>query len=142
MIGMNVKTRFFGEIEIQENRIIYFDRDIPGLEEYRKFILLDITESNLKCLQSIDEKELCLILISPWDYFKDYEIELSDDEMMQLGIKDQMNVAVYNPVTIRENKITANLVAPIIINIIKNTARQIILQNTKYCIRQEIPCLY
>lgn len=139
---MKISTKFFGEITINEGNIITFNNGIPGFEEYKKFIILDFEgKSTLKCLQSIENKDVCLVIINPWDYFNDYQIELCDDEISYLEIEKEEDVLVYNVITIRQDKITANLLAPIVINSLKNKGKQIILSNTNYRIRQEIVCL-
>lgn len=138
---MQISTKF-GDINIKEENIINFNDGIPGLDEYKKYVILDIEDSNIKCLQSIEEREVAFLIITPWDYFKDYEIELSDAEIKYLDINDYKDVMVYNVITVRENSITANLLAPIVINVRNNQAKQIILNEKKYSIRQEISCLY
>lgn len=140
---MIIESKFFGNIEINEKQIIRFDHGIPGFEHEKKFVILDIEgKEDLKCLQSLEDKEVCLLMMLPWSCFKDYEIDVSDKEIEELGILSHEEVAVYCVLTVREDKITANLVAPIIINVLKNLGKQIILPDTKYNIRQEIPCLY
>ncbi|WDC83926.1 flagellar assembly protein FliW [Caloramator sp. mosi_1] len=139
---MEISTKFFGDINIQEDSIINFKDGIPGLDEYKRYVIIDIEDSNIKCLQSVEEKDIALLIITPWDYFKDYEIELSDTELMELDINDYKDVMVYNVITVRENKITANLLAPIVVNIKNNQAKQVILNEKKYSIRQEISCSY
>jgi flagellar assembly factor FliW len=81
------------------------------------------------------------LIVSPWNYIGDYEIQLSDNEIGELEIKKEQDVVVYNIIKITENSITANLLAPVIINVINNRAKQIILSDSKYSIRQEISCL-
>lgn len=140
---MLVNTKFFGEIEIDEKSILNFEEGIPGLEDNHRFVMLDVdSKTSIKCLQSIDNSTLCLIITSPWDYFHDYEIELYDDDIEKLGIKSENDVVVYNVLTVHDEKMTVNLVAPIVINIDNNKAKQIVFSNLKYNIRQEIPCLY
>lgn len=139
---MKIQSKFFGEVEIKASQIISFENGIPGFEEYNKFVLLNFEDTeNLKCLQSLDDSNICLVMISPWNYFKDYEIELSADDLKELEIQNEQDVAVYNVITTREERITTNLVAPIVINVLNNIGKQIILSNTKYSIRQEITCL-
>lgn len=139
---MKIQSKFFGEVEIKASQIISFENGIPGFEEYNKFVLLNFEDTeNLKCLQSLDDSNICLVMISPWNYFKDYEIELSADDLKELVIQNEQDVAVYNVITTREERITTNLVAPIVINVLNNIGKQIILSNTKYSIRQEITCL-
>lgn len=139
---MKISTKFFEEVEIDENLIINFENGIPGFEDLKEYVVLDIEDRNFKCLQSVKEKDICLLIISPWDYFKDYEINLSNNETNELEIKDEKEVMVYNIITVREGKITVNLVAPIVINILNNKAKQIVLSNSKYSIREGIECLY
>lgn len=139
---MKIQTKFFGQIEIDTNSIINFEHGIPGFEDLKEYILLGIDDNeNLKCLQSIKEIHVCLLMISPWMYFKDYEIQLSDEEINELKIKNEHDVAIYNIIKNNDDKITVNLLAPVVINVINNRAMQIILSESKYNIRQEIPCL-
>lgn len=139
---MKIKTKFFGEVEIEENSIISFEHGLPGFEYLKDFVLLDSEDlPKFRCLQSIEESSICLLLLSPWDYFKDYQIELSDEEIRELDVRQEYDISVYNVVNVRQDKITTNLAAPIIINVINNRGKQIILTDTKYSIRQEIPCL-
>lgn len=139
---MNIQTKFFDEITIDENQIIEFKNGIPGLEEYKKYVVINFDEnSKVKCLQSVEDKEICLIITNPFEYFNDYEIQLSDEETYELQISSQEDIAVFSVVTIKNDKVTTNLIAPIILNVIKNRGMQIILSNSKYNIRQEIACL-
>lgn len=139
---MKIETKYFGEIEVDENLLIKFEEGIPGFEYLKEFALIDIENKSYKCIQSIKEKNICLLAIYPWDYFKDYEIKLSDSEIEYLEIEDEKQVLVFNVITAREKNITANLVAPIVINIKNKKAKQIILPNTKYSLREVIKCLY
>jgi flagellar assembly factor FliW len=141
MINMKIGTRFFGEIEIDEKSILKFHDGIPGSEEHKEFVMLDIEDyKNLKCLQSILDYQICLLMISPWNYISDYEVQLSDNEIDTLKIQMEQDVAVYNIIKVTDNKVTANLLAPVVINVKNNNGKQIILSNSKYSIRQEISC--
>ncbi|KMT21689.1 flagellar assembly protein FliW [Clostridium cylindrosporum] len=139
---MNISTKFFGEIEIDKNSILSFESGIPGFEEYKQYAIIDVEDRKFKCLQSIDEKDVCLIIISPWDYFESYEFNISDSEVNELGIIESNQALVFNIVTVRENNVTANLIAPIVINILNNKARQIVLCNSNYSVREGIECLF
>lgn len=139
---MRIKTRFFGEIEIDETNILTFHNGIPGFEDYKRYLVLDIEDNdNLKCLQSVEDASICLMITSPWNYFKDYQIELSDEDIDELKIEREQDVLVYNVLTVRGENVTLNLVAPVVINVINKNGKQIILSNAKYDIRQEIKCL-
>lgn len=139
---MIIITRFFGEVEIEDKQIISFNEGIPGFENLKKFTILNIEDNeHLKCLQSIEDEQICLLIVSPWNYFKEYEFNICDDDIKNLEIISPDDIEVYNVLTVRDDKITANLISPIIINLIKNLGKQIILSDSNYSIRQEIACL-
>lgn len=137
---MKIKTKFFGEIDVDENKIIKFHDGIPGFEVNRNFVILDIADSSFKCLQSIEEQHVCLLLADPFEYFHDYEIDLQDEDVAALGINSVQDVQVYTVVAFHEEKVTTNLVAPIIINTRQLKGKQIVFSGTEYSIRQEIKC--
>lgn len=140
---MIINTKFFNEIEIDNNDIIEFKNGIPGFEKDKEFVILDVDgKVSLKCFQSLQNVNTCLLVTTPWEYFKDYEIDLSEDEICELEVNSPDEVIVYNIITVRDKNVTANLLAPIIVNTKKNIGMQIILANSKYEIRQEISCLY
>ncbi|MEF9951646.1 MAG: flagellar assembly protein FliW [Clostridium sp.] len=139
---MKINTRFFGEIEVDDDLLLKFNDGIPGFNGFKEYAIIDVEGKKFKCLQSIENNDLCLILVSPWDYFSDYEIDLGDIEVKSLGIQSESDVLVFNIVTVREEVISTNLLAPIIINIKNRESAQIVMNNNKYGVREKIECLY
>lgn len=137
---MRIKTKFFGEIEIDEKGIISFSDGIPGFEEIKSFVILDIADCKFKCLQSTKEQHVCLLLADPFDYFKDYDINIEDEDIAALGITSDKEVNLYTVLAFHEERVTTNLVAPIIINTRLHKGKQVVLSGTEYSIRQEIKC--
>jgi flagellar assembly factor FliW len=137
---MRIKTKFFDEVEIDDNRMIVFPDGIPGFEENKSFVILDIADCSFKCLQSTEEQHVCMLLANPFDYFKDYDIDIEDEDVAALGITSIDDVQVYTVVAFHEEKVTTNLVAPIIINVSQLKGKQIVFSGTEYSIRQELKC--
>jgi len=139
---MILKTKFFGEIEIEEHHILNFEHGLPGFENYRKFVLIDSGEegSPFKYLQSFDEQRLAFVLVDPFAIKKDYEIELDDEVLKELKINDHSQVEVYSIVVVPEdiNKMTMNLQAPVIINRSANCGKQVILDTDRYGVRHYV----
>lgn len=139
---MELSTKFFETININKGDIISFPDAIPGFDELNEFVIISIEDNEkIKCLQSTQDVNTCLLIITPWEYFNDYSIKLSEEEICELNLESEDQAMVYNIITIRDDKITANLVAPLVINVIKGIGKQIILPNTNYKVRQEIACL-
>ena len=120
---------------------ILFEKGIPGFENYRYFNV-NIVEG-IKRFYHIVSKEdsnIGFISISPFDIKKDYEIDLDDEFIKELDIKNEKDVLVLCLITLGKSlkDSTANLKAPIIINIKNNRGKQLILQDDKYKIKEPL----
>ncbi|SDZ32899.1 flagellar assembly factor FliW [Proteiniborus ethanoligenes] len=133
---MKLSTKHFGEIDIDEKKIINFIDGIPGFEEEKRFVIIDNPEDGVpfKWLQSLDETELAFVIINPFIFKQDYEFNIPDQTIEKLKIKEEKDVAVYSIVNIPEDitKMTANLLGPVIINIKEMLGKQIVLDDNRY----------
>jgi len=132
---MNIKTKFFGEMEINPESIIKFPNGVPGFEEEDEFVLLAIDEEEIyHSLQSTKSKEVALIVTNPYLFFTDYEFHVDKSTQELLHIEDESDVVVLSVLTLRDPfaDSTANLQAPIILNVKRNKAKQLILLDTDY----------
>ena len=120
---------------------ILFEKGIPGFENYRYFNV-NIVKKNKKIynIVSKEDSNVGFISISPFDIKKDYEIDLDDEFIKELDIKDEKDVLVICLITLGKSlkESTANLKAPIIINIKNNRGKQLILQDDKYKIKEPL----
>lgn len=133
---MTVNTTRFGEIEIQQNEIITFEHGIPGFEEETEFVVMPYAEdSPFFLLQSAKTNFLAFLMTDPFKFFADYEFNLDDDSIQELGIEQAEDIAIFSLVTVRGQNVrdmTANLVAPLVINVKNNCGRQIVLEKSPY----------
>ena len=138
---MKIKTRLLGEVEIDDEDIIVFPDGILGFEESRKFILLDIPENDVyKVLQDTDNEFVCFVVVNPWAFFDNYEIDIPDDELLKINIRNKEQLAVMSIVTMSGEfeKSTVNLLAPVIINMVSKFGRQYVLNNGIYRTRHPL----
>lgn len=138
---MELNTKYHGVKEYEEKDIIYFKKGLPGFENLSRYILFTVEENEIfSILQSIDDSEIGLVVISPFSVLKDYEFKLDQEKLQQLKVSSPEEVLVLNTVTLGSNaeNITTNLKAPIIINIKERLGEQIILDNDKYRIKHPI----
>lgn len=136
---MQIDTKYFELIEIQEKDIIEFKEGIPGFLTLHKYALMH-DDSCFSFLQSLDNKDVCFIVIPPAVVMENYDILISEDTVNKLEIEKPEDVAVYAIINIQEEMkdITANLKAPIIINANNRIGRQEILDDIKYDVRYKI----
>jgi len=138
---MNIETKNFGLVSYNEEDVLHFGDGIPGFEGLKSFILLSIDEyTPFKWLQSLDDKDIAFVIIDPKAIVKDYKVELDEETVKLLEIKDLNHILVFAIVVIPEEieKMTANLKAPIIINAENNKGMQILLDNDDYMIKHPI----
>ncbi|WP_105616948.1 flagellar assembly protein FliW [Vallitalea okinawensis] len=138
---MEIKTRNFGTIEIEDDQILTFEDGIPGFEKLNKFALInDKKDYPFAFLQCVSDGDISLTIINPYDLIKDYSFEVDDTLIENLGQIKENNLAIYVVVVIPDNieKITANLKAPIIINIEAKKGIQVALRNDNYQIKHPV----
>lgn len=139
---MILQTKYFGDLDINECDIIQFSHGLPGFEKVRKFILIDNEEegSPFKWLQGVSEPKPAFVIIDPFAIKKDYEINLNDEVLKELEIKEAEAVSVYCIVVVPDDisKMTVNLQAPVIINTVSKKGRQLILDTDRYGVRHYI----
>lgn len=122
----------WGEVEVQEKDIYQFPKGLPGFEEETEFALIPWEDTPFSYLQSVREKDLSFLLVSPFTFVTDYSFELSEVDKEELEIAEQ--VSVFSLVTIHSqaNKSTMNLLAPVILNPESRLGKQVVLHQSMY----------
>lgn len=135
---MIVKTRRFGDLTVEEQDIITMIGGLPGFDDNTKYVLLDHDEkSPYKWLQSLENSELAFVVMEPFVFFADYQFELSQNDIRELEVAKPEDVAVLVILVIPDDprKMTANIKAPLVINMAKMKGKQIVLNNEAYPVK-------
>ena len=137
---MLVKTKPFGEIEVDERQKVSFPSGIFGFENLRNYVLLDAAQPPFYWLQSVDEREISFVLIDPTFFRPDYVLEAPDEDLEEIGAKDTSDLLIFAIVTIPhdQERMSANLQGPIVIHRKNKTAKQTISLNSKWKVRHYI----
>ena len=108
----------FGTIEVDESAVIEFPAGLIGLPGTRWALIAAGPDSPFRWLHSLEQEDLALPVTSPWNFFPDYAVELSDADTESVGGDDPDAVEVL--VTVRAtselSQFSANLRAPIVIH--------------------------
>jgi len=141
---MLIKTKYFGEVDLQEDKVITFDQGMMGFENYKKYALLfDIKKNRdtaISWLQSLDESELAFPVINPLVVNDQYNPIVNNEYLEGIGEFQEDELIVLLTVTVPEQieNITANCKAPILINTVTAKGVQVITDNPEYRIKQKI----
>ena len=144
---MKVDTRVFGEIDIEDEKSIFFEQGIIGFPNLQNFALIYNSEKEKKgamsWLQSLDEPTFALPVMDPLTMCPDYNPQVEDELLKPLGELTEDNLFVLVTVTVPQNieEIAINLKAPIVINSVTRRAGQVIVEDdypVKYKIYDKI----
>lgn len=142
---MKLTTRVFGEIDIEDEKIINFEDGIIGFPDLKKFALIFDEGRKGKAinwLQSLDEPAFALPVMDPLLMKEDYNPTVDEELLSSLGELNPESMLVLVTVTIPSEleKITINLKAPIVINAEERKASQVIVEGeeVKYSIYDKI----
>lgn len=118
----------FGRVEIDPETVIEFPEGLIGLSGVRYALIASDAETPFLWLQCIDEPALALPVTNPHQFFRDFAVELTEEDAERLDLDDAIGFDVY--VTVRAapllDDFTANLKAPILIR--SGRAHQVINQ--------------
>ncbi len=138
---MILKTKVHGDIEYEEKDVLTFNKGILGFENLNKFILVDLKEFEpFKLFHSLENDEVGIIVISPYDFFEKYKVKLTNEVIKNLQIENPEDVFIVTTVTLNSDvkKITTNLQGPIIINGKTKLGEQMIIDNAKYKVKEPL----
>jgi len=139
---MQLETRRFGTIAIDDDDAFAVPNGIPGFPELRRVALLGAgpapgvnpsDESSLFWMQDLDDGDLAFMCVVPWEVFPDYDIDVDEKS---LGIADEADVRVLALVTVHRTDdtphLTANLRAPIVVDVARRKLQQVILADSRW----------
>ncbi len=139
---MKINTKQFGEIEIDENKIIDMPFGIPGFRDQKRYALIQKEETiPFLVFQCLDDPNLSFVVLDPIKIFPEYTIERKDLETVVPWDLENEEISCFVIVTIpngNPEKMTANLLAPLVINNNKKVGLQLILQNSSYSHQQQL----
>jgi len=137
---MKVDTKAYGPMEVDEKQKISIPQGLFGFEDDIEYVLLDSENPSFYWLQSVNDKEIAFVLINPFLFRKDYEANVTNEDLAEIGIKSPDNALVFVIVTIPQDggPMTANLQGPLIINKENMTGMQAILSDPKWKTKHDI----
>jgi flagellar assembly factor FliW len=136
-----VNTTRFGQVDIKEEDILTFSEGLLGFGDLRRFVLLDDPSDEIFAwLQSCEAGAIAFPVLEPDIFAENYNVVLSKGDLEGLKLKDQKDAHYFSIITIPEDptQMTANMKAPIAINLKARVARQCVLQDNNLAIREPI----
>lgn len=136
-----IQTTRFGQVQFQSEDLLIFPEGILGFSDLQKFVLLDDPNDEIFAwLQSCEEPAIAFPVLEPELFSDNYKVNLAKSDLEALKMSSVNNSRLFCIVTIPDDptQMTANMKAPIVINVTQRMARQCVLQENHLAIREPI----
>ena len=137
---MQITTKVFGEITIDDEKIIHFPNGIIGFPELTDFAMIHDEEKGtdtIHWLQSLKEPAFAMPVMDPLIVCPDYNPEVDDELLNSIGeiVPEELLVMVTVTVPKDIKKMTVNLKGPMVINAARRKATQVIVEGDEYKVK-------
>lgn len=132
-----LRSRRFGDHEVPVDRVLTFPEGIVGFPAARRFALLEAARpgSPFRCLACLDLPDLGFVVCEPEALWPGYIAELPLPEGVPAA-----DVVILAIVTVPADPtaMTANLMAPLVVECSTRTGHQMVLDTARFTTRQPI----
>jgi len=139
-VEYTIRTTRYGHEEtvtVPEEAVYDMGPGILGFDGLRRYALLPEDQSPLEWVQAMDDADIAFAVLDPFLFYPDYAFDLADAEVEALGLARPEDARVRVLLTLHESAdgITANLLAPLVLNPRMRRARQVVLQQSELPLR-------
>jgi len=131
---MTIQTSRFGELEVSEDTFLTFPTGLVGFPAVQEFVVLDVAEDcQYQWFQAIKEPDLALVIIDVHLLDPEFKAEVSDEGLAELEITQTDPILIMAVVTVPSGEpehATANLRAPLVVNLRTRKGKQLILHES------------
>ena len=138
---MIIQTSRFGQVKVEAQDVLNFPEGLLGFQDLKQFVLLDDPNDEIFAwLQSCESAAIAFPVLEPELFAENYKISLNKTDLEALQAQNTARARAFCIVTIPEDptQMTANMKAPIVINVENRKARQCVLQDNSLAIREPI----
>ncbi|MBQ7605755.1 MAG: flagellar assembly protein FliW, partial [Firmicutes bacterium] len=131
---MELKTRNFGTIHVDEDAIYKFPEGLYGFEDCKEFAIFQHDyDDELSLLYMQHTKDLfpCFLVFEPWDMYEGYDPHMEPADLRACGVESEDDLIFLSISTLPSSldMLSLNLKSPVVLNPKTKEARQVILTN-------------
>ena len=134
-----LETKHFGKLSFEKDSELEFPQGLPGFDDRRRFVAVHFVENDpLIYLQSLEDPALCFITMPILAVDPQYRLKVSGADLSHLGLSSNRqprigdDVLCLSVLSLRETGPTANLLAPIVVNLRNRKAVQAVALESDY----------
>jgi flagellar assembly factor FliW len=130
-----VPSVLMGPVTVRQADLFRFPVGLPGFESCRSFALVPSGRDHLWWLQSAERADLVFLVADPFHFFPGFQVDLQPTELAALGASPESTLMVLGIVTLPRTEheaATANLRAPLFLDVERREGRQVVLTDERY----------
>ncbi|HEU5317863.1 MAG TPA: flagellar assembly protein FliW [Chloroflexota bacterium] len=135
--GLSLTVQRFGAAEtlhVDSEDVITFPAGLIGMESLRRFALLsDPRIDPCRWLQSLDDPDVSFVVVDPRVIDPSYSVDFDQGELV-----DSSEVLAIMTIHVDPKRSTANLLAPVLVDLAARTGRQVVRHESGYDVRHPI----
>jgi len=136
---MIIRTSRFGQLEVDEERLIYFEDGILGFPDQHRYALVQTGEgSGFYWLQSVQAEDLAFVVCDPRLFVADYQVPVKIDDLRTMGLDCPQGAQVFVIVNKVNDLLTGNFQGPLVVNVENRRAKQLVLSDKRYSTRHPL----
>lgn len=138
-----VASQALGPVEIDPAAAVRLVEPLAGFAECRSYALVAHVRdggqsTTIQWLQALERPFHAFIVADPWNVFPDYAPEVSNADAEALSLTNQEDARLHVILTVTSEGVTANLRAPLVVNVAERVAKQVVLLGDAYHTRHEV----
>lgn len=143
---ISIPSQALGTVEIPAENLITVCEPLAGFPDCSAYALIEHTRRDGSSSRSVfwfqaaEPPFQAFVVTDPWGVFAEYAPEISDTDAGELGLDSFEDARVFAILTVPSapSGITVNLRAPIVVNMAKQLAKQVVLLNDGYHTRHRV----
>lgn len=133
---MIIQTTRFGQLEVDDTRVINFPKGLLGFPRYQRYVLIETGEDTFFWwLQSVEAPDLAFVVTDPSYFVSSYRVPIRAEQMQDLGVDTLTDAQVFVIVNKRDNLLTGNLQGPLVVSVTEKVGEQLVLSDRRYTTR-------
>ena len=133
---MQINTSRFGEIAVDDTRVLHFPKGLLGFPGYQDYVLIEAgQDSYFWWLQSVDLPDLAFVVTDPSLFVPTYKVPLKAEQMAEMQMQSLEEAQVFVIVNKRDNVLSGNLQGPLIVHVTRRTGEQLVLSDRRFTTR-------
>ncbi len=130
-----VKSTRFGELEVPAWSVIEFPAGLIGFPRFTRYVMFE-HKPPFSWLQSLDEPDLAFVVVDGFEFGDSYKVKPPENDK-DVDFAEGQDFAILVIVTVRPDPkdTTANLKAPLFVNVESRKGVQVIFDNPNFSTR-------